>query len=261
MMNCAEVEELLSGYVLDALEPHEMDDIDEHLATCREHDDEIVDLRATGMALALLEESQPSAHLRDRVRAVTGPVPVPLPLRGAESADPDPFDLDAGLDGGLDDGLDARLGAIAPPPAVRRMNRGGAWWFMGAAAAIALVMFAAGWYTGMQTTPNPTALIRYSYEMRGPQGEIVRFAGIEGSERVTVTMDGLQAQPDGHQYQVWAIRDGKWISLGHCNTNTRGWWKGDFEFTLRSGEEVAVTIEPTGGSPKPSAPAILRTKF
>ena len=74
-------------------------------------------------------------------------------------------------------------------------------------------------------------------------------------------MDGITAQPEGRLYQMWAIHDGKWVSLGACNTNTRGWWKGDFEFTLQRGEEVALTVEPAGGSPKPSTPAILRTKL
>ncbi|MEI7926404.1 MAG: anti-sigma factor, partial [Chloroflexota bacterium] len=134
-------------------------------------------------------------------------------------------------------------------------------WMMGMAAAVALVMFGAGWYTGTRTAPAAQPPVRYSYEARTPTGSLVKFAGIEGSERVTVTMDGLQAQPEGRQYQVWAIRDGKWVSLGSCNTNAKGWWKGDFEFTLKSGEEVALTVEPAGGSPKPSTPAIIRTKL
>lgn len=264
-MTCDEVRDLLSGYVLDALEPNEMDDVEEHLVACREHDEDLVDLRATGMALAYLDESQPSSHLRDRVRAATGPMPLhaaggPLPLRAAHDLN-DSRDIDdLDLFGELDD-LDERPCSIAPPRSSMATIREHSWWFMGAAAAIALVMFGGGWYAGTQAAPNPTALVRYSYEMRGPGGQLVRFAGIEGSERVTVTMDGLQAQPDGQQYQVWAIRDGRWISLGHCNTNSRGWWKGDFEFTLRTAEEVALTVEPTGGSPKPSTAPLLRTKF
>ena len=245
-MTCDEISDLLPGYVLDALDTPEMDEVDAHLAGCREHDDELVDLRATGMALALLDEAaQPSPHRRDRVRAAAGPTPLPratLDARDARSAQED-----AG------DGSGARTrtaGRFATP-----------WWFAGLAAAIALVMFGAGWYTGTRTAPAAQQTVRYSYEMRGPAGQLVRFAGIEGSERVTVTMDGLQTQPEGRQYQVWAIRDGKWLSLGACNTNTKGWWKGDFEFTLKQGEEVALTIEPAGGSPKPSTPAVLRTKL
>ena len=47
----------------------------------------------------------------------------------------------------------------------------------------------AGWYTGTRNTPAAQAPVRYSYEMRSPTGQLVKFAGIEGTDRVTVTMD------------------------------------------------------------------------
>ena len=75
-MTCAEILDLLPGYILDALDDHEMDEVDAHLAGCREHDDELVDLRTTGMALALLDDDAPSAQLRNRIRAVPGPMPL-----------------------------------------------------------------------------------------------------------------------------------------------------------------------------------------
>jgi hypothetical protein len=252
-MTCDEVRDLLPGYVLDALDSHETEDVETHLSSCREHDEELVDLRATGMALALLDDAPPSAQLRDRVRAVPGPMALYAFADGEDDMLDDLADEDI---------EDDERGASAPAARSRFTPfSGNAWWLMSAAAAIALVMFGAGWYTGTRTAPAAQQAVRYSYEMRSPTGQLVKFAGIEGSERVTVTMDGLQAQPEGRQYQVWAIRDGKWVSLGSCNTNARGWWRGDFEFTLKSGEEVALTVEPAGGSPKPSTPAILRTKL
>ena len=63
-MTCEEIQDLLPGYVLDALDAHEMEQVDAHLATCREHDEDLVDLRATGMAFALLDDAAPSAALR-----------------------------------------------------------------------------------------------------------------------------------------------------------------------------------------------------
>ncbi|MFA7250334.1 MAG: anti-sigma factor [Dehalococcoidia bacterium] len=277
-MTCNEVQDILSGYMLDALDPQEMGDVEVHLAVCREHDDDLVHLRATSMALALLDEAaHPSAHLRARVLAAAGPtaVPRPAPLEDLDDVDEaddvdddidddiaDDFEDDADDADGLDSDSDA--GARTPRLDGRPRSRGPLalpWWFAGIAAAIALVMFGAGWYAGLRSAPPPQTTVRYSFEMRGADGQLVRFAGIEGSERVTVTMDGLKAAPEGRQYQVWAIRDGTWVSLGSCNTNTKGWWKGDFEFRLQRGEEVALTVEPSGGSPKPSSPSILRTKF
>ena len=256
-MTCDEIQELLPGYILDALDAHEMDQVDAHLAACREHDDDLVDLRTTGLALALLDDAAPSPQLRDRVRAAAGP----MPLYAFADGDDDMLDAEGGLDD--DDSDDDDRDDREQPPSRSRFapSRANQWWLMGMAAAIAIVMFGAGWYGGMRSAPEAQPAVRYSYEMRSPTGQLVKFAGIEGSERVTVTMDGLPAQPEGRQYQVWAIRDGKWVSLGQCNTNARGWWRGDFEFTLNRGEEVALTVEPAGGSPKPSTPAILRTKL
>lgn len=250
-MTCEDIQDLLPGYVLDALDEHEASEVDAHLVACREHDEELVELRSTHMALALLDDARPSAALRDRVRAVPGPMPV--------YAFPDDDEGDELLDDGEDlddDGL-----ADARPAASRWSALRGRWWTLGAAAAVALAMFGAGWFAGVSRAPEVQEAVRYSYEMRSPTGQLVRFAGIEGSNRVTVTMDGLETQPEGRQYQVWAIREGKWISLGSCNTNAKGWWRGDFEFSLHRGEEVALTVEPAGGSPKPSTPAILRTKL
>lgn len=256
-MTCEEIRDLLAGYTLDALDANEIEQVEDHLVTCREHDEELVDLRATGMALALLDDVAPSPQLRDRVRAAAGPMPLyalgPDDLLDADEALDDLEDIDAPERG---DGrrAPAAWSRFAP-------GREGGWWLMGMAAAIAIVMFGAGWIGGTRTAPASQPTVRYSYEMRGATGQLVRFAGIEGTTRVTVTMDGIEALPEGRQYQVWAIRDGKWLNVGQCNTNARGWWKGDFEFTLQRGEEVALTVEPTGGSPKPTTPTILRTKL
>ena len=244
-MTCDEVQDLLPGYLLEALEPSEMDEIDAHLITCREHDEDMVDLRTTHMAMSLLDESSDaSRHLRARVLAAAGPRAVPLEA------------LDAAIDDMTDD-ADDRIVPIA------RARRGVPWWVAGiSAATIAIAMFGAGWYTAVRTAPTKVQqTVRYAYEMRSPTGQLVQFAGIEGSERVTVTMDRIEAAPEGRQYQVWAIRDGKWISLGACNTNGNGWWRGDFQFKLQNGEEVALTVEPAGGSPKPSTPPLIRSKL
>jgi len=258
-MTCDEVQELLPGYVLNALDRLEADEVAAHLVSCREHDEDLVDLRATGMALALLDDAVPSPQLRDRVRAVPGPMPLYAFPDDDDMLDADLDELDGVEDNRHDDERDGRDAPAAP----RRLLPWGVdrWWSLGAVAAIALVMFGAGWFAGVRSAPEAQQAVRYSYEMRSPAGQLVRFAGIEGTDRVTVTMDGIETLPEGRQYQVWAIRDGKWISVGHCNTNARGWWRGDFEFTLNRGEEVALTVEPTGGSPKPTAPALLRTKL
>ena len=221
-----------------------MDEVNAHLAQYREHDEDLVELRATGMVLALLDASaQPSPRLHGRVLAAAGTTPLTLPTARDDDDDRDE----------LPDTIDRR------PRSRRRFAV--PWWFAGVAAALAIAMFGAGWYASLRNAPVAPQTVHYAYEVRGTNGQLVRFAGIEGRARVTVTMDGLPAQPDGRQYQVWAIREGKWVSLAACNTNTKGWWRGDFEFTLQRGDAVALTAEPVGPTSKPSSPAIIRTKL
>ncbi|RLT33630.1 MAG: hypothetical protein DWI58_21665, partial [Chloroflexi bacterium] len=99
--------------------------------------------------------STPSAQLRARVLAEVGPSPLP---------------------------------PLAMP---LRPERGALWRRAGIAAAIALVMFGADWFAHARSTPAPQQAVRYSYAMRSPSGQLVQFTGVEGSERVTVTMDGI----------------------------------------------------------------------
>ena len=69
---------------------------------------------------------------------------------------------------------------------------------------------------------------------------------------VKVTLSGLRRRPEGEGYQVWVVRDDAWVSVGICNTNENGWWQGDFDFALDDEDLLAVTVEPSGGSTRPS---------
>lgn len=223
-MSCDEVRELLAGYALDALDAGELAAVGVHLANCREHDRELAELRAACLALGTLQEApEPSAALGARIAWITRPV---------------------------------------EPVSLRRPRVGsGLRWGMATAAALLLVaVFAAGWLGGGRWTPA-SPVTRYSYQMRGTAGELIQFAGVEGTDRVTVTMAGIAPLPAGRNYQLWAIRDGRWLSIGVCNTDDYSWWVGDFPFALREGEEVAVTVEPAGGSATPSGDPLLRTRF
>lgn len=57
-MKCEEVSELLSAYVLGALDKDEVSAVEEHLRTGHEHDDELADLRLTVFALDRFADEQ-----------------------------------------------------------------------------------------------------------------------------------------------------------------------------------------------------------
>jgi anti-sigma-K factor RskA len=57
-MNCSETRELLPAYVLGALEDDEIAEVEAHLRAGHEHDDELVELRATVFALDRFADAQ-----------------------------------------------------------------------------------------------------------------------------------------------------------------------------------------------------------
>ncbi|MGE0135226.1 MAG: anti-sigma factor [Dehalococcoidia bacterium] len=226
-MSCEELRDLLPAYALGILEADEHAAVEAHLASCPEHEAELVDLRATTLALDLLrEEPAASPSLHQRIAAIT-------PGTSAEA-----------------------------PPGNRPHSRP-RWWLAAAAAVALLAVFASGWAARAVVDddgPLPAASeVRYAYALQGGDGEFVGFTGVEGASTVTVTMAGLERLPDDHRYRLWAIRDGQWLRIGQCNTNAQGGWRGDFDFALTAGEQLAVTIERTTADPQPPGDPILRT--
>jgi anti-sigma factor RsiW len=212
-MNCEEVRELLPAYVLGALDAEELEALEAHLRDGREHDDELVELRATVFALDSLGDEAP---------VDAAPAPVLLrPEPSSRASQPGVFSL----------------------------------WQLGAAAVLLLAAFGAGWLVSELVRTDPSEEV--SIFLQGPDGQSVDMQGSDAAESVTVTMAGFVRLTDGRAYQLWAIRDGEWLRIGVCNMNEQGGWVGDFGFTIRSGEQVALTIEPGGGSTSPSSPPIL----
>lgn len=228
-MTCEEIRELLPAYALGLLDADENAAVEAHLLECREHDAELVDLRATGFALDLLSDDiEVSPGLAERVANIpTSSAPVTLGT---------------------------------PPTSKPR------WWLAAAAVAALFAVFGGGWlahatFDDEADSPPPAAVeLRYTYALHGAGSELVRFSGIEGDDTVTVIMSGLERLSDGQLYRLWAIRDGEWLPIGQCNTNAEGGWVGDFVFSLLPTDELVVTIEAPSADPQPRAEPILRSQ-
>ncbi len=223
-MSCEEIRELLPAYALGLLDGEETGAVEAHLRDCRGHDAELVELRATSFALEMLDEDIAfSPALEAGVRRIA-----------------------------------------ATPPGGRRIAATPRWWLAAAAVVALFAVFGGGWlshayFEDSDSPPAAVAEVRYAYALQGADGEFVSFTGLEGSDRVTVTMAGLERLTDGRLYRLWAIRDGQWVRIGQCNTNQQGGWVGDFAFSLGADEEVAVTIEVPSADPQPRGIPILRS--
>jgi anti-sigma-K factor RskA len=214
-MNCDEVRELLPAYVLGALDAEELRDVEAHLRAGHEHDDELIELRATVFAL-------------DRYG-----------------------DADDVAASGLVLGEAKRSGLVA------WIERPHLW--QAAAAAVLMVMaFGAGLLVSNLVGERQDQEV--SILIQGSGGKRVSFLAVGSEESVTVTMAGFSRLPEAQAYQLWAIREGAWLPIGICNTNDAGGWQGDFEFRMRRGEQIALTIEPAEGSETPTSEPILSSR-
>jgi anti-sigma-K factor RskA len=130
-------------------------------------------------------------------------------------------------------------------------------WQMAIAAAILVLAFGAGWLASDLAGDEPRDV---TIVIQGGSGERLALQD-SGLESVTVSMAGFTRLPDAQAYQLWAIRDGVWLRIGICNTNEQGGWMGDFEFSVREGEQIALTIEPAEGSERPTSEPLLASNF
>ncbi len=224
-MTCEEISDLLPAYVLGILEPDEVEAIETHLRAGDEHNEELIDLRATVFAMDRYQEDavpSPSASLAERIQAIAEPQPQ-APAR------------------------------LIPPPRRRLFSM--PLFRAAAAAAVLVLVFVAGLLAGGAFTGERESV---AFALQGEDGAFMEVSGTTGEGSVMVTMAGLE-RLSGASYQVWAIRDDGWHSIGVCNTNAQGGWVGDFDFSLDGGEQVALTIEPQGGSDGPTSEPILRS--
>ena len=220
-MNCEQTRELLPAYLLGALDVDETRDVEAHLRAGHEHDDELVELRATVLALDRFADERALEPERRSDRP-------PLTLRPEGTA------KGTGLRGWL-----------AFQPALRTAA---------IAASLAIAVFAAGWFTS--GLGNGTSGRDVSVAIRSG-GQSVSLSGATSEQRVAVSMTGFDRLAAGRVYQLWAIRDGTWSRIGLCNPHEDRTWSGEFPFAIRPGEQIALTIEPAGGSAAPTSPPVL----
>ena len=81
-------------------------------------------------------------------------------------------------------------------------------------------------------------------------------------EHVTVlTVDGLAPASAGKTYQVWDIRGGVPVSIGFLEVSADRRGNSVMRTDISSGEVIAVTIEPEGGSPLPTTDPLFKAGF
>jgi anti-sigma-K factor RskA len=225
-MNCQEFEELSGAYALGAISPAEKREADAHLQTCDLHP-EVAEYAAVASTIAMAApEMDPPASLKlrlmDAVRANAAP---------------------------------AWVAIEAPKPGLLDTIRS---WFSSGRAGYALsgvmavlVVGLVAWNVTLQSDSEPPDN-EVAVQLHGDATGTVTY--LKEQRLAVMDVSNLAPLPADQTYQVWAISDGEAASLGLLEADTSGHTTVMMpELDLEGVDSLAVTIEPAGGSTRPSS--------
>ncbi|MEU6562274.1 anti-sigma factor [Nocardia nova] len=225
--------DLAYPYALDAVSDSERDDIEQRLGAAEEEfartfTTAVRDIRDTLGELSILDATAPSPELESRILAE----------------------------------LDRRRPATVVPitRAAHRRRR----WLAAAAAVVAAAGIGAGVLAQQHATrvtgPPSAEQILHQPDSRSAStplntGGTLTVRASPGMGAATVAFDDIPAAPDGRVYQLWVVPpSGAPRSAGVLDRMPTP--AAPLVTTYRSGDTLAVTVEPAGGSPAPTTTPI-----
>lgn len=220
----------LSGaFALNALSEEEAEDFRRHLEDCPACRQEVRELQQTAAVMGGSESVPPPAYVKERVLAAADRTPQLPPRTG----------------GGTVTGAPHRWGRRA----------------LLAAAAVVLAV-AAGIGVNEVTDDDQhlaAGVVRvfeaddaHTAEVPTDNGGRIRVAASPELDQMAVDTDGLPRLDEGRVYQLWAIRDGTVSSVGVLDPD-----EGVSMEMPPSDTQVAITVEPAGGSDQPTSEPIM----
>ena len=248
-MTTADLHTLTGAYALHALSDRESEEFARHLAVCPACTQEVRELRETAARLALAAAETPPPEFRERVLAAVSEV--------------------------------RQLPPLVPDPAGARLSRWRLWRHrmpqLALAACLVVALVAVGvavdaehqvsqqralTATARQQASSlsqllvaPDATFHNGQLAGGGSTTVVASAQLG---QVAFVYHGLPALPDGKVYELWYSRSGVMDPAGLVSSSPSSGAK------LLNGSPsgaagVGVTVEPAGGSPRPTTAPILLT--
>jgi anti-sigma-K factor RskA len=248
----------LSGaYAVDALDESERASFEQHLTGCADCRAEVAELSATAHQLSSLSEATPPPALRASVLQGIGRVrPMPPPSEPTEPVGPpEPVEPSDSVEpvtaaGG---GSGGRV-----VPFVRRTST----WLAAAAAAVAIAVGGIIWSPWSDQPASPYDQVVAAADattvtsVKGDTTARVVFSRQLGRSAISVT--GLPSLPDDQTYQLWyADADEVMHPAGVFDTDASGRASAVLDGDANAAVAVGVTIEPAGGSPRPTTEPIM----
>lgn len=233
----ADIHTLAAAYATNALPPDERADFEAHLDGCDACSQEVAELQETVARLSLAVAQNPPAELRarvltevGRVRQLPSQLPVAPPLSGS-----------------------ARPGWLRGVMAT-------------AAAVVVILAFSLGFLT-VQLRDRLTearATEQRIAAVLSAEDVLTRSAPMSGGGQATLAVSpsrdaavllgsGIPAPPDGRTYQMWLTGPEGQTSAGLLEPDADGHVTRIASGELADVRQVAVTVEPAGGSPQPTS--------
>jgi anti-sigma-K factor RskA len=260
---------LLTGaYAVNALDPAERAEFEAHLATCPDCAAEVRGLLDTTARLGSAEAVEPPARLKAAVLAQIAQTRQLPPV----------VDDDAGRDApdsAVATGGDAAAAVEFGDALVVPLRRPG--WTLAQRALAAAAAILAVVAIGLSALLAHTASAKQQVDAR--QAAVTRvltapdarsLAGaVEGGGRATLVYSASQgtsvfvaadlpAAPSGHTYELWYLTSsGSAVPAGTFDPAADGQATRVLTGSLSSASGVAMTVEPAGGSPKPTTKPVM----
>lgn len=241
---------LAGAYALDALDSAERDEFERHLRGCRACQAEVRGFAATAASLAQAATSEPPPWLKQRVLAAAA-VTRQLPPEVTVASDGEPRRRRE------------RTAPAARSPWVPRLALAVGGGGLVAAAVLGYVTVSAQ----NQLTTSQAQSQELASVLTAPDARITSGATSAGGTATVVaspsegkmvfTTSGLQGLPSSEVYQMWFLGPGSPRSAGLVPPASNGATPPVLASGLESGDKVAVTVEPAGGTRQPTTSPIV----
>jgi anti-sigma-K factor RskA len=212
---------LTGGYALDALNQHEQENFERHLARCGSCATEVRGLRETATRLALAEALRPPPQMQPRVMAAT-----------------------------------YRTRQLPPLPVSDRARRAPRL-LIAAAAASAAAALTFGVIQAVTHHPSPTiSAVEQAPDasiqtMRTSVGGTVTLISSLRLRDAVVTAAGLPPAAPDRVYQLWVIGPGGARPAGFVTTGSV------LASGIAPGDRIGITVEPAGGTSRPTTKPVV----
>ena len=250
-MSSPDIHTLTGAYALDALDEFERRQFQAHLAECPDCTREVDELRATAARLGVAVAARPPEPLRRHVMAQVAVTRQDTPTgRPAAWSGTAVRDRRAGWAPRLTAAAAALAAAAAVVLGVVTVRTGQE----RDAAQAQLAQLQAQYAPVAQLAAAPDARSSSGAGVRG--GTALVLASHELNKAVLL-VSGLPAPPSGHTYQAWLIGNGQPRSVGLVPPTSSD-RVAPLQFGDLAGEDkVGLTIEPAGGSPRPTTTPVV----